>query len=57
MSELTEDAKIIAASNLTLAFFVREHARYTSDRGSDLQDDSREVVQGFFEEFKQSLDK
>ncbi len=57
MSELSEDAKTIAASNLTLAFFIREHTKYTAERGSDLQNDSRESVLGFFEEFKQSLDK
>jgi hypothetical protein len=57
MSNLSEDAKTIAASNLTLAFFIREHTRYTASEGSELQNDSREVVQNFFDEFKQILDK
>ena len=60
MSNLSEDAKAIVASNLTLAFFIREHTRYSTNKnldGSDLQEDSQENVLGFFNEFKQILDK
>jgi hypothetical protein len=57
MSKLSEDAKTISASNLTLAFFIREHTLYTAKNGFELQNDSLEVVSNFFNEFKELLDK
>ena len=57
MDELSEDAKVIAASNLTLAFFVREHTLATLGQAKELRDDSEACVHDFFENFKNFLDK
>jgi len=55
MSDLSEDAKIIVASNLTLAFFIREYTLYSTK--NNLRPDSEETVKEFFEGFKKFLDK
>lgn len=56
MFELTEDAKVIAASNLTLAFFIREHTLVSLGQIKELNPDN-DVVENFFKKFKDSLDK
>jgi len=55
MSDLSKDAKIIAASNLTLAFFIREQTLLSTK--NNLRPDSEATVKEFFKEFKKFLDK
>lgn len=56
MEKLSADTKAIVASNLTLAFFVREHTKYSCPE-ADLNPDSEECVQDFFKTFLTSLEK
>lgn len=56
MKNLSDDTKAIVASNLTLAFFIREHMVYAG-KDVDLRTDSQELVEGLFKDFLKSLDQ
>lgn len=56
MQNLSDDTKALVASNLTLAWFIREHMFYAG-KDVDLQKNSHEAVDEIFNQYLKNLEK
>ena len=56
MKNLSDDTKAIVASNLTLAFFIREHMVYAG-KDEDLHGNSHEAIDKLFNQYLAKLEK